>query len=334
VSFISATRGWVLGAGRCADCAALRETRDGGATWTALPRPPAPLGYYTSNAATGVTQVAFANAASGFLYGPMLLATSDGGRTWKRESLPPVQDLAISDGYAYALTAAAAGTPERIWRTVIGSGNWTMLPVPRGPEPDNPSLIYASGGTLVLLRQGFTGPAATSTAATAGGLWLSTDHGMTWRARAVPCTGRDGGGASVLSIALGHPDAWLLDCFDDEQSSQEQNTQHHLFGTVNAGLSWVRLPDPSRHNEPDALADNGSGHAFLATEGTSDTLLGTFDGGLRWSVLISSGGSFSGWSGPIFLTPSTGFVVGPTHYLPEHLYRTKDGGRSWQVVRF
>jgi photosystem II stability/assembly factor-like uncharacterized protein len=157
---------------------------------------------------------------------------------------------------------------------------------------------------------------------------------VTWQARTVPCVGDDGGGASVLSIALGHPDAWLLDCFDNEQSSQEQNTQHHLFGTVNAGLTWVRLPDPSRHNEPDALADNGSGHAFLATEGTSDTLLGTFDGGLRWSVLISSGGSFSGWSGPIFRTASTGFVVGPTHYLPEHLYRTKDGGRSWQVVRF
>jgi photosystem II stability/assembly factor-like uncharacterized protein len=66
----------------------------------------------------------------------------------------------------------------------------------------------------------------------------------------------------------------------------------------------------------------------------SDTLLGTFDGGLHWSVLITSGGSFYGWSGPIFPTASTCFVVGPTHYARAHLYRTTDGGRSWQFVRF
>ena len=334
MSFVSASTGWVLGRRGCAECAALRETRDGGGTWTALPAPPAPLGYYTSGPDSGVTQVVFADAASGFLYGPELLTTTDGGRTWSRESLPPVQDLVTGNGYAYALTSAAAGAPDRLWRRAIGSGTWTMLPAPAGPEPGNPSLIYASGRMLVLLQQGFMGPEPVGTAATAGALWLSTDHGMTWQARTVPCTGADGGGASVLSIARGHPEAWLLDCFDNEQSSQEQNTQHHLFGTVDAGLSWVRLPDPSRHDEPDALADNGAGHAFLATQGIGDTLLGTFDGGLRWSVLIKSGGSFSGWSGPIFLTASAGFVVGPTHYAPEHLYRTTDGGRTWQIVRF
>jgi photosystem II stability/assembly factor-like uncharacterized protein len=334
VSFVSASQGWVLGLDGCGDCAALLQTTDGGVTWTALPPPPSLLGYYTGSPVTGVTQVAFANAASGFLYGPELLATSDGGRTWSPESLPPVQSLVIGDGYAYALTAAAAGGPELLWRTAIGTGTWTPLPVPSGPQPDNPALLYASGSTLVLLQQGFMGPAPVSTAATAGDLWLSMDNGITWQARAVPCVGPDGGGASVLSVALGHPDAWLLDCFDTEQSQQEQDTQHHLFGTVDAGLSWVQLPDPSRANEPSALADNGAGHAFLATEGDSDTLLGTFDGGLQWSVLIASGGSFSGWSGPIFLTAQSGFVVGPTHNAPEHLYRTTDGGQSWQIVRF
>ncbi len=334
MSFVSASQGWVLGSSGCADCAALRETSDGGDTWAALPPPPAPLGYYTSAPMSGVTQVAFADAATGFLYGPELLATSDGGRTWNRVSLPPVQDLAIGNGYVYALSSTANGAADDLWRTAIGSGTWTMLPVPPGPEQGNQWLIYTSGSTLVLLQQGFVGPEPVSTAATAGGLWLSTDGGVTWQARTVPCVGDDGGGASVLSIALGHPDAWLLDCFDNEQSQQDQNTQHHLFGTVNAGLSWVQLADPSMHNEPEALADNGAGHAFLATEGDADTLLGTFDGGLNWSVLITSGGSFYGWSGPIFLTASTGFVVGPTHFAPEHLYRTTDGGTSWQVVRF
>ena len=76
VAFVSAGQGWVLGLSGCADCAALRESRNGGDTWTALPRPPAPLGYYSSDPAAGVTQVVFADADSGFLYGPDLLATS------------------------------------------------------------------------------------------------------------------------------------------------------------------------------------------------------------------------------------------------------------------
>jgi hypothetical protein len=243
----------------------------------------------------------------------------------------------IGGGYAYALTATApAGQPYRLWRTAIGSGTRTELPAIGVAGPNNPSsVVYASGGTLVLLQQGVFGPAPAGTAARVGDLWLSTDHGMSWQPRTVPCTGPSGGGASVLSIALGHPEAWLLDCFDNEQSSQEQDTQHHLFGTVNAGLSWVRLPDPSKHNAPDALADNGAGRAFLATVGgLGDTLVGTFDGGLHWRVLISSGGSFYGWSGPAFPTAETGFIVGPTHYAPEHLYRTTDGGRTWHIVRF
>jgi photosystem II stability/assembly factor-like uncharacterized protein len=75
-----------------------------------------------------------------------------------------------------------------------------------------------------------------------------------------------------------------VDCFDNVQSSQEQNTQHHLYGTVNAGRTWVRLPNPARRNEPVLLADNSAGHAFLPAEGGSgDTLVGTTDGGLSWA---------------------------------------------------
>jgi hypothetical protein len=118
-----------------------------------------------------------------------------------------------------------------------------------------------------------------------------------------------------VSIALDHPDAWLVDCYDNEQSSQEQHTQHHLYGTGNAGGDWVRLADPTQSGAPALLADNGSGHAFLTTEsGADDWLVGTFDGGLSWSARFPSGGSFYGWADLPFVDASTGFVVGPTHY--------------------
>jgi len=58
----------------------------------------------------------------------------------------------------------------------------------------------------------------------------------------------------------------------------------------------------------------------------------SLDGGRRWKPLLVTGGSFFGWAGLRFVSSSTGFVVGPTHYAPEHVYRTQDGGRTWQVV--
>jgi len=90
VSFVSPARGWVLGRGGCEDCAALRVTADGGAHWSVLPGPPAPLSP-SSRSASAVTNVAFADHADGFLYGPGLLATHDGGRSWTRQPLPPVK---------------------------------------------------------------------------------------------------------------------------------------------------------------------------------------------------------------------------------------------------
>jgi hypothetical protein len=57
------------------------------------------------------------------------------------------------------------------------------------------------------------------------------------------------------------------------------------------------------------------------------------DRGRRWRLLFRSGGGFYGWADLRFLTTQIGFVVGPTHYAPEHLYRTDDGGRSWRILR-
>jgi photosystem II stability/assembly factor-like uncharacterized protein len=334
-SFVSPSQGWVLGSGGgCDSCAQLRVTSDGGARWAVLPAPPVPLGYYTQQPGA-VTDVVFANSSDGFLFGPGLLATDDGGRSWVRQPLPPVLTVRTGGGYVYALTQRGQAGPVALWRSAVGVSHWRRLPLPAGAAPRPGTYqgmrMSVEGGTLVLLQVGFTGPGVSP--GLAGRLWVSGDAGAQWQARPVPCTPADGG-AAVVAIALGHPGAWLVDCFDNMQSSQEQDTRHHLYGTVNAGRTWVRLPDPARHNAPVLLADNGAGHAFLATEGAvGDTLVGTTDGGRSWGPVLRSGGSFSGWADLGFVSASVGFVVGPTHYAPEHLYRTQDGGRTWQVVR-
>ncbi len=338
-SFVSPSLGWVLGSTGCADCAGLLMTTDGGSHWTALPAPPAGIGYDTQSP-EAVTDVAFADARNGFLYGPAMLVTHDGGRSWARETLPPLptfldgaHSFAIGAGFAYAITQANSDAAYSLWRMAVGGGHWTRLPLPDGasaPVTWNGSLsVYAEGSTVVLLRPGFTGPVTQP--GQNGQLWLGTD-GTDWQPANVPCEPPAGGGAFVMSMALGHPDAWLLDCYDNEQSQQQQNTQQHLFGTIDGGQIWVRLPDPASHEMPVALADNGSGHAFLAEEGPGDVLRATFDGGLHWQTILTSGGSFNGWADLTFLTAETGFVVAPTYNQPEHLYRTDDGGRTWRIL--
>jgi hypothetical protein len=333
-SFVSPGHGWVLGSGGgCDSCAELRVTTDGGEHWAMLPAPPAPLGYYTEQPAA-VTDMVFANSSDGFLFGPGLLATYDGGRSWARQVLPPALTIQTGGGYVYALTQRGQSGPVELWRSAVGGSRWQRLPLPAGaaglPGVYQGMRMSAEGDTLVLLQVGITN--ALVNPGPTGRLWVSEDAGTQWVARSVPCI-PGAGGAAVVSIALGHSDAWLVDCYDNMQSSQEQDTLHHLYGTANAGRSWVRLPDPTKHNAPALLADNGSGHAFLATEGgLGDTLVGTTDGGLIWGLMLQSGGSFSGWADLGFVTALVGFVVGPTHYAPGHLYRTQDGGRSWQVV--
>ena len=315
-------------------------TSDGGNHWTALPPPPAPDGYDTQSPAA-VTNVAFADDANGFLYGPAMLVTHDGGRSWTREPLPPVptfgagaHSFAIGAGDAYAVTQPGENAPYTLWRTTVGTGRWTRVRLPDGattPVSWNGTLsVYAEGATTVLLRPGFTGPGGEP--GQTGQLWLGSD-GANWQSRRVPCEPPAGGGAAVLSVALGHQDAWLLDCFDNEQSQQEQNTQHHLFGTTDGGLTWTRLPDPASHDMPVLLADNGSGHAVLAAEGPADELRATFDGGRHWQTVLAPGGDFAAYADLTFLTAETGFVVVAASSVPERLYRTDDGGRTWRSLR-
>jgi photosystem II stability/assembly factor-like uncharacterized protein len=338
-SFVTSSLGWVLGRTGCGDCAGLLMTRDGGHRWTSLPAPPAPIGYDTQSPAA-VTNLAFANARDGFLYGPAMLVTHDGGRSWTREPLPPLpvftawaHSFAIGAGYAYAVTQPSENAPYSLWRTSVASGTWTRLPLPRGaasPVAGNGSLsVYAEGSTVVLLRPGLTGPVAGP--GQTGNLWVGSD-GTKWHSRPVPCEPPHGGGAAVFAMALGHPGEWLLDCFNNEQSQQEQNTQHHLFGTANAGITWVRLADPASHGMPALLADNGSGHAFLAAAGVFDELRATFDGGHHWQTVLAPGGQFAVYADLTFLTARTGYVVVVTGSPPGLLYRTDDGGRTWHIL--
>jgi photosystem II stability/assembly factor-like uncharacterized protein len=335
VSFISTTQGWALGTTGCAGCAGVAVTDDGGQTWVDLPSPPTTF-WWSSHMASAVTNLTFANSSDGYLYAPGLLATTNGGRTWVAQQLANVNTVTVAGDYAYALTGYDRVAPARLYRAKLGTNDWIAVSLPVKVTAEQSFQTAAAGADLVLLEVGAA--EGLMTVGQTGQIWVSSDQGTSWQPRPVPCTVTDGG-ATVLSVATEHPAAWLVDCYNGEQSSQEQDTMQHIYGTADAAQTWVRLGNPPQHNSPVLLADNGAGHAFLATEGIygssaglGDTLNGTLNGGVTWAPAVMDGGSFNGWADLGFISADIGFVVGPTNGTADHLYRTTDGGVTWNVL--
>src|ERR1700722_4976422 len=105
-SFVSAQAGYVLGARGCSllPCKALLETTaNGGGTWAKVTAPSAQLVTpFSTTPATAVSTVRFASKNDGWLFNPGLWQTTDGGRQWRKVSLPGDADaLAVSGGEAY-----------------------------------------------------------------------------------------------------------------------------------------------------------------------------------------------------------------------------------------
>lgn len=315
----------------CIGCLELARTVDGGSSWSLLPSPPGRFAW-SGPRATGterVSKVVFANRSDGYLYGPGLLVTNDGGRSWSAPRLPGAASLVIAGGRALAITKAASRETERLWSAPLGSTRWAELALP-APARLGISELVAARGTVLALQQGDVG--AEPRANDLGRLWMSRDVGRTWKPERIPCTVHDGG-AAVVAIELGRPNSWLVDCYDNLQSSQQLDTQHHLYRTTDAGGHWTRLPDPARRGAPVTLAANATGQAMLATQSAQDSVFATVDGGRRWHLVLDDGGDFFGFDGPHFATRSFAYLVAPTHYAPTHLYLTDNAGRSWRVVR-
>jgi photosystem II stability/assembly factor-like uncharacterized protein len=97
---VSARVGWVLGFSPCpsgnGSCDVIARTRDGGASWRAIPSP--------ATSPDKLARIRFADARNGFVSGEQLWATHDGGGTWR--VVPGMSDVSV--------LAAASG---RVWIT-------------------------------------------------------------------------------------------------------------------------------------------------------------------------------------------------------------------------
>jgi photosystem II stability/assembly factor-like uncharacterized protein len=305
--------------------ARLALSRDGGRDWylagTAPPvvaaRPEIP---FEQVVATSVRDVW---ALGG---GGQLVVTTDGGASWTAPALPrPVVQLAISDGWVWALACPAIA--RNLCRPVLeraraSGGTWMRLAMPRTASAPDPQLAIAPGA-VVVSQVGLFFDAGS------GRLIASVDGGRRWTVRRDPAwRGYSCTGISDLAAA-GH--AWWLLCVGGAAAG---SSTKGLLRTRDGGRTWTTVSEvtslahPSSRGsisaeEPGPLVAGSPARLWLAlTNGLSESA----DGGSFWTYVahVNPQGTPTTFD---VLSPTSAWLLAPG----TGLWRTTDGG-VWRAV--
>jgi photosystem II stability/assembly factor-like uncharacterized protein len=346
LTWVSDQRGWALAAAPCGRdlCPRLADTTDGGRTWTALPGPPGrvvgPNG--TAGCAGGcVSQVRFATATVGYLFGPALFQTSDGGRSWHPVTSRPVEALEPSAGTVIRIVYDHTGCPgpcdRAVQETTAGSAHWhTLFRIPAAAAADGVAAQLVRQGTSVIYIPVY-GHVAGGAGLAYTVLFRSTDGGTTWQREADPCSviGRHEHDTSDLAAAPGGFAAVLC-------TPRDGTGPTFVRTSADNGSSWrpPRMVPEGTTDHLSLIAAASAAHLVLATGGFDGSgpvayhLLASADGGLDWSSAVA---------GTMHLDPRApaaaflGFedaTVGRWISGPRDIWTTQDAGQHWHERAF
>lgn len=344
LTWVSATDGWALAAQPCdtGTCARLAHTTDGGSSWHALTDPPASVAdlYAGGGCPTGgacVRAVRFATPEIGYLFGPGLLMTTDGGRTWVPQTGPAVEALTVDGGrvlrVAYDHTGCPGPCHPVLQQSSVGSATWsTVVGSLAYPARSSSAQIAVSGSSAVVAMYGSQAGPVSARAV----VYRSTDSGATWTRRGDPCpTGAGPGGEIDLVDLASGPDGLLAGlCRSHGQGDEFEIT------STDGGGSWTRSASLPHSSGPlDLVAVPGPSTLVVSTGGTGGAgsytarLLVSTDGGGHWSTAATDPQQLTqsgtpGWLG--FETPAVGRWIGDPHGI----WDTTDGGRHWRYRAF
>jgi photosystem II stability/assembly factor-like uncharacterized protein len=275
-SFIGASFGWSLGQ-TCGDttCTAhLARTTDAGHSWHALPDP----GMSTSeDAQPAVKAIRFGNQEHGWLYGPGLWSTHDGGRSWKRLKLGGGDVVALEelDKTAWAVVQLCTGSGAcglSFWAAPMGSDTFVRRSyIPAAEDVRMEWQLVRAGSSSGWLSGWGNGGSK---------LLRTTDGGKTWAVIANPCAGTGNASYEQRLTRYDNQHLWVV-CGSDAASGSQKKV---LFRTSDAGTHWGNRNDgPFRGILADLFALGATQTALMATSHSG--LLRTTDGGVTWKVV-------------------------------------------------
>ncbi len=340
LTWVSDNVGWALAAAPCGQglCTRVARTENGGRSWTVLPNPPAYLS--GSSSATGcsrqpcVEHLRFATATIGYLYGPSLLITHNGGLTWERAPSPPVESLQPGPGDVLRVVYDHDGCPGPCRRIVeaaaAGSEDWRVLlaSMPANSDAVSAEVIRSGKEVIYVPIYGNLAAGAGSQQTT---IYRSLDAGRSWVRLADPCDGSGTGARDAISLSAA-PGGFLAALCRTRAAPD-----FAVMTSTDDGRTWGpshQVPS-SQQFSPDLIAaaslrDLIITNSLVGGSGpyTYRLMLST-DGGAHWSTVVSDREQLDP-DAPS--APYLGFqdsLLGRWVGYPRAVWTTTDGGRRW-----
>ena len=324
---------------------AVGRTGDGGATF-------GPLVTVTSGpcgTAVGGQGLAFSDHGDGFVYGPALFTSHDGGARWAAVPEPgPVEAVVPLGSSVWMVTAdcpAGAGplTPCALQVSQSDDGGRQWHPAATQPPVaarSSATLPEPAQGQSWLVRTGVdtayvVGPPAAPTASGVpddAPLAWTGNGGRTWARRQIPCA------VPALSVALSAaPDGALVAACASQPAAGYQPKSAAV--STDGGRTWAqRGPCQPGGCAPSPLTGGylGTIDALSATEafviGPRSQLDQTTDGGATWTGRSDPGDTAGGGAQVVFFDARHGLVLGDTEASGRvAIWHTSDGGASWST---
>lgn len=326
LDFVDAAYGWAFGhslyCGHEHLCPiALSATTDGGKTWQALPAPDTVQA--GSIVPGGVQALRFASRRHGWLFGPGLFATSDGGLTWTDQQ-PEGEIIALEPAgdAVWAIERLCSNTRRstcelRLLVATITEQVWQPADMQPALQGEGGQLVRADERQAWIIHE--------------GGIAATGDGGQSWQALPPhPCTDM-----RITELAAHDGRLWLL-C---NGAAADGWMAKYLYTSADGGESWhllaaaplkpgAELDNLPTFGYPNDLAIASAERAFIAL--VMDTLYGTADGGTTWQPVIPQQESSPGESGVshvLFADEQHGWAL-----AGDMLFGTTDGGTTWQII--
>ena len=351
VTFVGNGNNGVVGAvigqagtpGHCATrfCTSLAGTSTYGVSWYGFSAPLAP----GPSAASGVSQLRFANLRDGWAYGPALYETSGGGWPWHYEDTKgqSVIDLEASPARAFAVLGRCSGTGSvyaagctsfSLSTSLPGSRSWTQvsLPLPysqlTSASSAAPLLVIGGGSTPTAYLLTPSGEMLAGPATAAGGSWNAVGV-----AKCKPASAATSGQAAqpVTQLAVGPQ--LVLAC-DTPTTAGRFAAAIYTSAT---GATWNSAGSVTVKGTPTSLASASLPSASSGTVVPATVVLATTagieysaDGGKSWRKAKFTIGPPTGGFSYVGMTGSKLGVAVPADSSLGEIFTTSDGGKTWQ----
>jgi photosystem II stability/assembly factor-like uncharacterized protein len=330
VTFTSPDVGWTLGLSLCGDtpCLRLAKTVDAGKSWSWLTS-----GGLSALSTTSQWQLRFADGRDGWISGPLLFATHDGGRSWTRlrfagfeGSNSSVGALEAGDGRVYAEIAEGSDPntygPVVLFESPVSVDSWhPVTGVTTGPAGFPGEVSLAQGVFWVTLHPAIVTAQGNQALST---LYRSLD-GVTWHRELEPCPS-----ATVASVAAATSARLYVVCAGGLAAGSESKS---AYRSDNDGASFKRVADPPFSGDFEAVAASPASVSVAAASGGTE-IYASFNDGLTWTTTLGFGDGGLGLSDLGFTTATQGVVIHgqPAYPGSLQLLMTRDGGREWVPV--